>query len=133
MRVRGDEHAACAQQRKQPILRQALLAILASQTLVTMLQPVFVLYVEQLGVDAGRRRNEHPRSAAERLAPVSEWIRSEWQKLGGLALLMYPFALVFRAAAALRRAMYRARLLPSWRAPVPVIVVRLPEAAFTMR
>ena len=54
---------------------------------------------------------------------MSEWIRSEWQKLGGLALLMFPFALVFRAATALRRGLYRARILPSWRAPVPVIVV----------
>jgi tetraacyldisaccharide 4'-kinase len=54
---------------------------------------------------------------------VSEWIRSEWQKLGGLALLMFPFALVFRAASALRRALYRMKVLPTWRAPVPVIVV----------
>ena len=32
-------------------LRRALLAIVASQTLATTLQPVFVLYVEQLGVE----------------------------------------------------------------------------------
>jgi tetraacyldisaccharide 4'-kinase len=31
--------------------------------------------------------------------------------------------LVFKAAVAIRRLLYRARLLPSWRAPVPVIVV----------
>jgi len=37
---------------QHPVLRQALLAIVASQTLVTMLQPIFVLYVEQLGVEA---------------------------------------------------------------------------------
>jgi tetraacyldisaccharide 4'-kinase len=54
---------------------------------------------------------------------MTQWIQSEWQKLGGLALLMLPFALVFRLASALRRALYRAGILPSWRAPVPVIVV----------
>jgi MFS family permease len=37
---------------EQPVLRHALLAIVASQTLVTTLQPIFVLYVEQLGVEA---------------------------------------------------------------------------------
>ena len=55
--------------------------------------------------------------------PIYSWIQSEWQRLGGLALVMLPFALVFRAVSALRRALYRARILPSWRAPVPVIVV----------
>ena len=54
---------------------------------------------------------------------MTQWIQSEWQRLGGLALVMLPFALAFRAAVALRRALYRLRLLPSWRAPVPVIVV----------
>src|SRR3954462_12843641 len=54
---------------------------------------------------------------------MSQWVQQEWQKLGGLALLMLPFALVFRAVAGARRAMYRRGLLRSWRAPVPVIVV----------
>ena len=36
---------------RHPDLRRALFAIIASQTLVTTLQPVFVLYVEQLGVE----------------------------------------------------------------------------------
>jgi tetraacyldisaccharide 4'-kinase len=54
---------------------------------------------------------------------VKQWIESEWQKLGGLALLMLPFALLFRAGAALRRALFRAGVLRTWRAPVPVIVV----------
>ena len=54
---------------------------------------------------------------------MTQWIQSEWQKLGGLALLMLPFALLFRGLAALRRALYRMRILPSWRAPVPVVVV----------
>jgi len=37
---------------KHPLLRQALLVVVASQTMVTTLQPIFVLYVEQLGVEA---------------------------------------------------------------------------------
>jgi DHA1 family multidrug resistance protein-like MFS transporter len=35
-------------------LRRALLAIVASQTLITTLQPIFVLYVEELGVEPSR-------------------------------------------------------------------------------
>ncbi|HVN84106.1 MAG TPA: MFS transporter [Candidatus Binatia bacterium] len=35
-----------------PTLRRALLAIIASQLLITTLQPVFVLFVEQLGVQS---------------------------------------------------------------------------------
>ena len=54
---------------------------------------------------------------------MNEWIREEWQKLGGLALVTLPFALLFRALVAVRRALYRMKVLPSWRAPVPVIVV----------
>jgi tetraacyldisaccharide 4'-kinase len=54
---------------------------------------------------------------------VSQWIRAEWQKLGGLALVMLPFALLFRCAVALRRLLYRMRVLPAWRASVPVIVI----------
>ncbi len=37
---------------RTPGLRGALLAIVASQALIAMLQPVFVLYVERLGVEA---------------------------------------------------------------------------------
>ena len=51
------------------------------------------------------------------------WLESEWQKLGGGALVFLPFALAFGALVALRRALYRVRVLPVWRAPVPVVVV----------
>ena len=54
---------------------------------------------------------------------MNQWIRSEWQRLGGLALVMLPFTLAFAAATWLRRLLYRLRILPRWRAPVPVIVV----------
>jgi len=54
---------------------------------------------------------------------MTQWIQSEWQRLGGLAFVALPFALVFRALVAARRGLYRLRLLPTWRAPVPVVVV----------
>jgi tetraacyldisaccharide 4'-kinase len=54
---------------------------------------------------------------------VRDWVQSEWERLGGLALVLLPFTVVFAAATALRRGLYRLRLVPRWRARVPVIVV----------
>lgn len=51
------------------------------------------------------------------------WLEGEWQRLGGGALIFLPLAIAFRAASALRRALYRSGILPTWRAPVPVIVI----------
>ncbi len=51
------------------------------------------------------------------------WLESEWQRRGGGALVLLAPALAFAALVALRRALYRMRLLPIWRAPVPVVVV----------
>jgi tetraacyldisaccharide 4'-kinase len=51
------------------------------------------------------------------------WLESEWQRRGGGALLLPPFALLFAAAVRIRRALYRKRLLSSWRPAVPVVVV----------
>lgn len=51
------------------------------------------------------------------------WLENEWQRLGGGALILLPVAILFKAASAVRRRLYASRLLPSWRAPVPVIVV----------
>lgn len=51
------------------------------------------------------------------------WLEGEWQRLGGGALIFLPFAVAFRGVTALRRALYRAGILRSWKAPVPVIVV----------
>ena len=53
---------------------------------------------------------------------MAEWLQREWQKLGGGALIFLPLTLVFALAVAIRRLLYRARIRPSWRAPVPVIV-----------
>jgi tetraacyldisaccharide 4'-kinase len=51
------------------------------------------------------------------------WLESEWQRRGGGALLLLPFALAFGLLAAARRALYQHGILRAWRAPVPVIVV----------
>ena len=51
------------------------------------------------------------------------WLEGEWQRRGGGALIFLPFMLVFAAVAAARRRLYRARILRSWRSPVPVVVV----------
>jgi tetraacyldisaccharide 4'-kinase len=50
-------------------------------------------------------------------------VQGEWERRGGLALVLLPFTLVFAAATALRRRLHAWHLLPRWRAPVPVIVV----------
>jgi len=54
---------------------------------------------------------------------VRQWLEGEWRRLGGGALIFLPLAMVFRAGVALRRLAYRAKVLPSWRARVPVVVV----------
>jgi tetraacyldisaccharide 4'-kinase len=51
------------------------------------------------------------------------WLESEWRRRGGGALIFAPFALLFWLAVSVRRFLYRARILGSWRARVPVIVV----------
>jgi tetraacyldisaccharide 4'-kinase len=51
------------------------------------------------------------------------WLENEWQRRGGGALIFLPLALIFRMASAVRRHLYTSRLLPSWHARVPVIVV----------
>ena len=54
---------------------------------------------------------------------MGAWLESEWQRLGGLALVFFPFALLFWVVVKVRRFLYRVRILPSWRARVPVVVV----------
>jgi len=51
------------------------------------------------------------------------WLENEWQRRGGGALLLLPFALVFATGMRIRRALYRRGWLKPWRAPIPVIVV----------
>jgi tetraacyldisaccharide 4'-kinase len=54
---------------------------------------------------------------------VRQWLEGEWRRLGGGALIFLPLTMLFRAGVALRRLAYRAKVLPSWRARVPVVVV----------
>jgi tetraacyldisaccharide 4'-kinase len=51
------------------------------------------------------------------------WLESEWERRGGGALIFLPLAALYGAAVAVRRFLYRRRVLPAWRADVPVIVV----------
>jgi tetraacyldisaccharide 4'-kinase len=46
-----------------------------------------------------------------------------WYRLSWLSILLLPIAAMFGCAVALRRALYRAGVFPSYRVPVPVIVV----------
>ena len=54
---------------------------------------------------------------------MGAWLEREWQRLGGVALLGLPLALLMGIVVAARRFAYRVRILPAWRARVPVIVV----------
>lgn len=54
---------------------------------------------------------------------MGAWLQREWERLGGGALVFLPLTLVFWLVTALRRALYRLRILPTWGAPVPVVVV----------
>src|SRR5947209_3540701 len=54
---------------------------------------------------------------------MSQWLRREWQRFGGLALVLWPVSFLFAFTVGVRRLLYRARILPQWRAPVPVVVV----------
>jgi tetraacyldisaccharide 4'-kinase len=46
-----------------------------------------------------------------------------WYRLSWLSILLLPIAAMFGCTVALRRALYRAGVFPSYRVPVPVIVV----------
>ena len=54
---------------------------------------------------------------------MSQWMQQEWERRGGGALVFLPLALLFALVTALRRSLYRHRVLRAWRADVPVIVV----------
>lgn len=51
------------------------------------------------------------------------WLEDHWQKITPLTPLLYVFSVLFGAVVWLRRLLYRLRLLPTVRLPVPVIVV----------
>ena len=51
------------------------------------------------------------------------WLERHWYGRTPLGAVLYPFSLLFRAAVALRRGLYRAGILRATRLPVPVIIV----------
>jgi len=52
-----------------------------------------------------------------------ERLQHHWYHLSPLHLLLFPFSLIFRTLAALRRVLYRSGILASVKLPVPVVVV----------
>ncbi len=50
------------------------------------------------------------------------WLERLWYRRSPLGAVLYPFSLLFRAAVALRRGLYRAGILRTTRLPVPVII-----------
>ncbi len=46
-----------------------------------------------------------------------------WRSRGVIACALWPLSMLFRCLVAIRRQCYRAGWLPSWRSPVPVLVV----------
>jgi tetraacyldisaccharide 4'-kinase len=54
---------------------------------------------------------------------VSEALLAAWYRGAPWLWLLRPLEAVFRTLAALRRLLYRSGVLPSWRAPLPVVVV----------
>jgi tetraacyldisaccharide 4'-kinase len=50
-------------------------------------------------------------------------LENHWYRITPLHLILYPISLFFRLLAALRRALYRSRLLPSEQLDVPVVVI----------
>lgn len=60
---------------------------------------------------------------ATQASAIERVLTRAWTQRGLLAWLLWPVALLFGALAALRRWLYRARLLTIQRVPVPVIVV----------
>ena len=54
---------------------------------------------------------------------LETWLLRVWQARSPGACLLWPFSLLFGVLTSLRRALYRHHVLPSFRLPVPVIVV----------
>ena len=52
-----------------------------------------------------------------------ERLQHYWYRLSPLHLLLFPVSLVFRSLAAVRRFLYRSRILVSVKLPVPVVIV----------
>jgi tetraacyldisaccharide 4'-kinase len=54
---------------------------------------------------------------------MREWLQREWERRGGGALIFLPLTLVYASIVAVRGFLFRHRILRSWRADVPVVIV----------
>jgi len=54
---------------------------------------------------------------------ASEFAARHWYRLSAVSILLYPLSLVFRLLVALRRLLFKLRVLPSARLHIPVVVV----------
>jgi tetraacyldisaccharide 4'-kinase len=54
---------------------------------------------------------------------MADWLQRQWYRLGIWHLVLIPLSWLFCVISALRRLAYRAHVLPSFKLPVPVIVV----------
>lgn len=54
---------------------------------------------------------------------LESWLTRVWQSRSPSACLLLPLSLLFGALAALRRALYRCHILPSYRLAVPIVVI----------
>ena len=64
-----------------------------------------------------------PHTPPKASRPRSARITDAWQRKGPLACALWPLSVLYASLGALRRGLYRAGVLKSWRAPVPVVVV----------
>jgi len=53
----------------------------------------------------------------------ARWLEREWQRVSPWHLVLWPMSVFFGAIAAARRVIYRAGVLPVFRAPVPVVII----------
>ena len=51
------------------------------------------------------------------------WLEQYWYRISWLHLLLWPLSLIFGVVSALRRILYRRKLLRVTRLPVPVVVI----------
>jgi tetraacyldisaccharide 4'-kinase len=62
-------------------------------------------------------------SVSRNNSALETWLTGLWQRRSPMACLLWPLSVMFGGLTALRRALYRLRILRSVRLPVPVIVV----------
>ncbi len=62
-------------------------------------------------------------SVADDSRTLESWLTQVWQRRSLASCMLWPLSVLFGALAALRRALYRYQILPSYRVHVPVVVI----------